>query len=102
MKQDIKIEMNLSPYKGVWDNNLNKVIAPIYQEIIFDSDFSFNVILNNSSEIKHYFNTTWSENIDAATYKENENYAVVVKFYYQGQNSTFVEKCMGENSCSAH
>ena len=93
--------MDLYVYRGVWDTHLNRVIAPLYQKIIFDSEttnpFSFNVILHHSANTKQYFNTSWSKKIDTATYKEDENYGVVIKFYYHGQNSATVEKCIGES-----
>ena len=99
LKQDVRIEMDLNPYKGVWDKHLGKVIAPTYQEIIFVSrttnSFSFNVIFNHSVPSKHYFNTTWSKTIVAKEYKQNSNYEVIIKFYYKGQQNTTIEKCVG-------
>ena len=101
MKQDIKLEMDLIMYKGLWDINLGKVIAPMYQEIIFSGKtalrLAFNVTLYHNLPTKHYFNTTWSKTIAAAAYKGNEDYEVTINFYYKGKTGTTVEKCIGEH-----
>ena len=102
MKQDMRLEMELMPYKGIWDANFGNVIAPIYQEIIFKGEkalpFSFNVTLDQNVLTKQYFNTTWSKTIEATVYKQNKNYGVTIKFYYEGQTNTTVEQCTGENT----
>ena len=93
--------MDLNPYKGVWDKGFGKIIAPEYQNIIFDSDntntFSVIISIDQSVLIQQYFNTNWSKEINATVYKQNENYRVFVRFYYQGKSSTIVEECTGEN-----
>ena len=77
LKEDVRIEMDLMPYRGVWDNILGKIIPPIHQGITFNSNntkpLAFNVTLNQQAPIQLHFNTDWSRNIDAVAYKENEN-----------------------------
>ena len=100
MKQDIRLTMDLSLYKGVWDTNLGKVIAPKYQKIVFNNrevPFAFNVTLDHDVPSEQYFNTTWSKIIDADVYNENDYYVVVIEMYYKVQTGMIVEKCTGEN-----
>ena len=98
--------MDLNPNKGVWDNISGKVIAPMYQAIIFDNDvttpFSFSVALSSIITIQQPFNAKWSKKINSEKYKESENYRVFIKFYYQVKNSTIVEKCIGKNITTSY
>ena len=91
----MRIEMDLNPYKGIWDTNLGKVIAPTYQEVIFDSEkksrFSFKVTLNHNVPIKRYFNSTWSSTIEADFYNENDNYGAIINFHFEGYTGTTME-----------
>ena len=59
--------------------------------------FSFNITINQNVPIQQYFSTNWSKEIDAALYKENENYRVFIRFHYEGKNNTIVEECIGPN-----
>ena len=106
MKQYITIDMDLILYKGIWDTNLSSVIAPIKQQIVFTSNaapsFAFDVILDHTVPTKQYFNATWSTIIDKDMYKENENYSVIIEFYYEVKVGTTIEKCNGQNNSTKY
>ena len=80
MKQYIRLDMDLNLFKGVWDTKLDRVIAPIKQQIVFNSQtgpaFSFDVIFDHDVPSKRYFNTTWEQIIETHVYKENENFLI--------------------------
>ena len=88
MKQNIRIDMDLNLFKGSWDITLGSVMAPIKQKVVFTGktthSFEFDFVVDHTIPTKQLFNATWSKKIDTDVYNDNENYGVVIEFYYEG------------------